>query len=147
MSDFRRLSDSFSASPQLAKADFQAARDQGFAMIINNRPDNEEPGQMSSAEARAETEAAGLAYESIPMEPGQVTPEMVAKMGACVENAGGPVLAYCRSGARSTMLWALDQAGSGKMNADELSAAAQSAGYDLSPLKPQLEAMSAQAKS
>ena len=58
MSDFRRLSDSFSASPQLAKADFQAARDQGFAMIINNRPDNEEPGQMSSAEARAETEVA-----------------------------------------------------------------------------------------
>lgn len=142
MTDFRRLTESFSAAPQLAKADYEAAKTQGFAMIINNRPDNEEPGQFNDAQSRQAAEAAGLGYESIPMVPGEITPDMVDRMGAAMARAGGPVLAYCRTGTRSTMLWALSQAGSGKMSAGEITQAAQAGGYDITHLKPQLDAMS-----
>jgi len=142
MTDFNRLTDAFSAAPQLTPDDVARAGRDGYAMIVNNRPDGEEPGQPGADEIEAAAREAGLGYVFIPVTPGQVTPDMVESMGAALDRAGGPVLAYCRSGARSAMLWALSQAGSGRMSPEEIDRSARAGGYDISPLRPQLEALS-----
>lgn len=139
MPKFRPLTDRFSASSQLEHDDFEAAKKDGYSLVINNRPDGEEPGQFESDAARAAAAEAGLAYIEIPMVPGEVTPDMVEQMGEALARADGRVLAYCKSGGRSTMIWALSQAARGEKTPDELAEAARQGGYDISPLKPQLE--------
>ena len=81
---------------------------------------------------QAAAEAAGLSYHYIPLGRDGVSPEMVAETEAVLEGSNGPVFAFCRSGTRSTTLWALSQAG--KMPAQEIVSAAQRAGYDMSHL-------------
>jgi uncharacterized protein (TIGR01244 family) len=70
MSDFRRVTDDFTTAPQISIADVAEAARQGFRTVINNRPDDEEPGQPSSAEIEAAARAAGLAYFHIPVRGG-----------------------------------------------------------------------------
>lgn len=135
--DIRPIVSGFSAAPQLALADMQAAADQGYVMVICNRPDGESPGQPDAAQMRAAAEAAGLVFHHLPLSPAiGITPELVAGTRAALAEAQGPVLAYCRSGTRSTNLWALAQAGERPV-AEILQAGAQ-AGYDLSGLAPLL---------
>ena len=118
----------------LAPADMAEAAAAGVETIINNRPDDEEPGQPSSADIEAAAEAAGLAYRHIPIAGGFSQ----AEVGAMAEAlAQGPALAFCRSGTRSTYLWALARARLGDEPAALLTAAA-SAGYDLRPIAPHL---------
>jgi uncharacterized protein (TIGR01244 family) len=81
--------------------------------IVNNRPDDEEPGQPSAAEMASAAEAAGLSYRHIPV-AGGFSPEQVDAMAAALAEAGGPVLAFCKSGTRSTFLWALAEAQRGQ---------------------------------
>ena len=131
MSDFRRVTDDFTTAPQIAVADVAEARRQGFTTIINNRPDGEAPGQPASAEIEAAAKAAGLAYAHIPVVGGP-TPAQVEAVRKVVEAADGPVLAFCRSGTRSIITWALGQASSGAMSRAELTQLARHAGYDLS---------------
>lgn len=114
-----------------------------FRTIINNRPDSEEPGQPSSAEIGAEARRLGLDYVHIPIVHGQIGDEQVAAFGKAVSNRRGPVLAFCKTGRRAAMLWALSQAG--QRSADEILTAAAAAGYDLSALKPKLEERAAAA--
>jgi sulfide:quinone oxidoreductase len=114
-----------------------------FRTIINNRPDSEEPGQPSSAEIGAEARRLGLDYVHIPIVQGQIGDEQVAAFGKAVSNRRGPVLAFCKTGRRAAMLWALSQAG--QRSADEILTAAAAAGYDLSALKPKLEERAAAA--
>lgn len=111
---------------------------QGFAVIINNRPDGEAPGQPGGADVAAAAEAAGLAYHAIPVGQQGFAEAQVSAMRAALADAQGPVLAYCRSGTRSTCLWALAAAAEGAPF-DPLQEKARAAGYDLSPLRPLLE--------
>jgi len=141
MTEFNRVTDTFFAAPQLAGEDFQAAAERGFKVVINNRPDGEEPGQLSSDEAASLASGAGLAYVAAPMSPGNLPAESLEAMRQAIQSADGPVLAYCRSGARSTTMWALIQAGYGDMPIDSVVRAAAEAGYDLSQLEPQLQGM------
>lgn len=116
---------------QLNVGDLDQAAAQGIRLIVNNRPDGEEPGQPSSADIEAAARAAGLDYRHIPV-AGGFTPEQVEAMARALER--GPVLAFCRSGTRSTFLWALARSARG-VPAGESVAAAAAAGYDLGPIR------------
>jgi uncharacterized protein (TIGR01244 family) len=129
---FRRLDrDALVASFQLRADQLASAAALGVALIVNNRPDGEEPGQPSSAEIEAAARAAGLDYRHIPV-AGSFPPERVEAMAEALEH--GPVLAFCRSGTRSTFLWALARSRRGAP-AEEIVAAAAAAGYDLRPIR------------
>ena len=130
--DVKRINDHVSVSPQISPADFPALKALGFTAVINNRPDGESPDQPSSAVMQAAAETAGLAYHYIPLGRDGVSPQMVDAETEALEGSAGPVLAFCRSGTRSTTLWALSQAG--KVPAQEIVTAAAHAGYDISHL-------------
>lgn len=131
MSDFRTVTDTFAVSPQISVADVALAAARGVTLIINNRPDDEAPGQPSGSSIEAAARAAGLDYVHIPV-VGRPTAAQVQAMQAAVDGAKGKVLAYCRSGTRSITTWAL---GSDQPRATlvELGAAA---GYDLGAILP-----------
>ena len=105
----------------------------GVATIVNNRPDGEEPGQPASDAIEAAAKAAGIDYRHIPVAGGISLPQ-IAQMADALAGAQGPVLAFCRSGTRSTFLWALARARLGD-DADVLTEKAAAAGYDLSPIR------------
>lgn len=134
MSDFRRVTDSLSVSPQVTEADMARAAAEGFALVINNRPDGEDPGQPPSAAIESAARAAGLDYLHIPVRGGP-TPDQVEAVRAAVEAAKGPVLAFCRSGTRSIVTWSLGQALAGA-DRQTLVDQGRQAGYDLSGVLP-----------
>jgi len=132
MSDFRKVTDHFSVTPQLQVSDLLAAKLAGFKTIICNRPDDEGgPDQPSIAEMQKEAESLGLGFLALPF-AGMPSAEIAGQQGALIEAADAPVLAYCRSGTRSITAWALSQAGQGQ-SARIIAAGAQ-AGYDLTGL-------------
>jgi uncharacterized protein (TIGR01244 family) len=128
----RQLDDAMFVSGQVMPADVPALAAQGIRMIINNRPDDEAPGQPAGEEVRAAVEAAGLVYRSIPMR--QLSSEAVDETSRALAQADGPVLAFCAAGTRSTYLWALARSGQGA-EADDLIRRAQAAGVDLTPIR------------
>lgn len=121
---------------QLSAADFPKLAAQGVKTIINNRPDNEEDGQLSSAEAAALAKANGMDYVYIPMTYASLSREDVRRFGEVTKQAKSPVLAHCRSGARSSLLWGLSQVADGKMTPEEALAAIKKAGYNLDTQRP-----------
>ena len=136
----RTIDEKISVAPQIAPEDVPAIAAAGFTAIVNNRPDDEEPGQPGGAAIRAAAEAAGLTYTAIPVTHAGFSSPQVAAMIDAIAAAPGPVLAYCRSGTRSCNLWALAQAGLGE-DADALTAKAAAAGYDLTNLRPLMDAV------
>jgi uncharacterized protein (TIGR01244 family) len=130
--DVKRINDHVSVSPQISPDDLPAIKAAGFVAVINNRPDGESPDQPSSATMEAAARAAGLGYHYIPLGRDGVSAQMVDDTKAVLEGSNGPVFCYCRSGTRSTTLWALSQAG--KLPAQEIVDAAAHAGYDMSHL-------------
>jgi len=134
--DIRPLDPALHVAPQIALEDVPALKAAGYATLISNRPDGEEPGQPDAAAVRAAAEAAGLAFVHIPVSMPTLGPGEVEALRRALDTLPGPALAFCRSGTRSTVLWALSQAGG--RPADELIAAAAAVGYDLSGLRPQL---------
>jgi uncharacterized protein (TIGR01244 family) len=134
MSEFRALTDNVLASPQIDLADIGDAAAQGVKLVINNRPEGEAPDQTPGSELEAAARAAGMDYVAIPIVPGQFGEVEVAAMGEALERAGGKVLAFCRTGTRSTLLWSLVQASKGQ-SPDEVAAIAAQAGYDVSPVR------------
>jgi len=142
MSDFRKLSDTMLASPQISLADIAAAKAAGVTLIVNNRPDGEEPSAPQGDEIAAAAEAAGLAYVAIPIgHSGFSEPQVDALIAALKANQGA-ALGYCRSGTRSTLLWALAQAKMG-MAPGAIAEAAWQAGYDISPVRPMVDMLAA----
>ena len=135
MSEFRRVTERLSVSPQLSPGDLAEAAAQGFVRLVCNRPDAEGPGQPSSAEMKAAAEAAGLEFVHLPFAgmPDAATADAVF---ASVAESPGPVLAYCRSGTRSITAWALGALRTGAEDRAELVALAAGAGYDLSAALP-----------
>lgn len=128
---FRRLDTDFAVSPQIGVADVETAANQGFRTIINNRPDGEEPGATPGSVIAAACAEAGLRYVAIPVTPAGFAPDQVDALAAVLQS--GPTLAYCRSGTRSTLLWALARAALGDDD-DSIAARAGAAGYDIAPV-------------
>lgn len=131
MTDFRTVTEDFSVSPQIAPGDVAAAAAQGFKLIINNRPDGEQPGQPTNAEIEAEAKAHGLAYAYVPV-MGRPTSEQARAVHDLAASAGGKVLAFCRSGTRSITAWSIGQAEAGDRSPEALISLGAGAGYDLS---------------
>ncbi|MCI4591283.1 TIGR01244 family sulfur transferase [Sphingobium sp. BYY-5] len=141
---FRKLTDRIFVSPQISIDQVAEAKAQGVTVIINNRPDDEEPGQVNGAEIEAAAQAAGIAYVAVPVAHGGFSPWQLDGMADALAQAGeGKVLAYCRSGTRSTLLWSLTRARAGD-NADVLAAQAAAAGYDISPVRQIMDALAGQ---
>jgi sulfide:quinone oxidoreductase len=133
----KQVTQGFYVAPQLRPEDFAAAAALGIKTVINNRPDGESADQLSDETARRHAEAAGLAYHFVPVVSGQMTQAAIQDFMATVDEAEGPVLAYCRSGTRSCFLWAFAAARS--LPLEEVVTTAQRAGYDVSPALPVLE--------
>ncbi len=139
---FIALTPEISVAPQIGPDDCAAVRAAGFTAIINNRPDGEAPGQPSGATIAAACAQAGLAYAAIPIGPAGMGPDDIAAMADALAAAPGPVLAYCRSGTRSTHLWALAEASRGG-DPFALVEAAAAGGYDIAGLLPMLHRLAA----
>ncbi|MES2175137.1 MAG: TIGR01244 family sulfur transferase [Pseudomonadota bacterium] len=141
---FRKLTDRILVAPQITIDQVEQAKAHGVTLIINNRPDDEEPGQVNGAEIEAAAKAAGIAYLAVPVAHGGFAPWQLDGMAQALEQAGdGKLLAYCRSGTRSTLLWALTRARTGD-NADVLAAQAAAAGYDIAPVRQIMDALAPQ---
>ncbi len=140
MTDIRPLNDRVAVAPQITADDVAAIAAAGYVAIVNNRPDDEEPGQPSGDAIRAAAEAAGLRYAAVPVGREGIGDAQLAAMTAAIAEADGPVLAYCRSGTRSCHLWALAAARVGRDPALLVGQAA-GAGYDLAMLRPTLDAL------
>lgn len=134
--ELRKLEEGVAVSPQIPTAAVAELARAGFGAIICNRPDGEEPGQPAFAEIAAAAEAAGMQAHHIPIASGALDLAAAEAFGRVLDETDGPVFAYCRSGTRSAMLWALSRAG--RMPASQILAAAAGAGYDLAPLAPLL---------
>lgn len=139
---FHELTPDFSVAGQLTEQDLQQAAAHGFKAIINNRPDAEEAGQMDAQALEQAALKLGLIYCHIPVRHGSITMEMIDQTAALIEETPGPVLAFCRSGARSTTLWALAQAKRG-VEPQTLVHSAAMAGYDLMPMMVTLDSLKA----
>lgn len=139
---FRKLSDQVLASPQIVSADVATAAAQGVALIVNNRPEDESDDQTPGAEIEAAAKAAGLGYVAIPITHAGFSEAQVTAMAEALAGAKGPVLAYCRSGTRSTLLWALAEASRGA-DPDTLARQAAQAGYDIGPVRALCDVLSA----
>lgn len=142
MSDFRKLSETIWASPQIEVSDLEVAKAQGVTTIVNNRPDGEDPSAPQGAEIAAAAQAAGLSYNEIPIGHSGFSEPQIDQMSEAIASAQGGVLAYCRSGTRSTFLWALACAKNGD-DPEEITRAALAAGYDVSPIRATLDMLAA----
>lgn len=134
MSDFRTVTDSFSVAPQVTEADMAKAAAEGFVLVINNRPDGEDPSQPSSAAIESAVRAAGMDYLHAPVRGGP-TQEQIEAVRAAIDAADGKVLAFCRSGTRSIVTWSIGQALAGE-DRETLVNQGRQAGYDLSGVLP-----------
>lgn len=139
---FRKLSESVFASPQIDLTQVAEAADAGITLIVNNRPEGETDDQIPGDRIEAAARAAGMDYVAIPVTHAGFSEPQVAAMARALAEASGPVLAYCRSGTRSTLLWALAEASRGA-SPDELAAAAIRAGYDITPVRPLVDMLAA----
>lgn len=136
----RTLDSRFSAAGQLTPGDFAEAARMGFKTIINNRPDGEGgPEQPTSEENREAAEAAGLTYHYLPMAGPDIDMAFVESFKQAVEASPGPVLAHCKSGARSAALWALVETCHNRREIDEVLKQAEKEGYDLWGMRPLFE--------
>ena len=148
MADFRTLSETVLASPQIAPSDLDAARDEGVTMVVNNRPDGESGDQPDGAAIEAAARERGMDYVAIPISHAGFSMPQVDAMAEALGRAsegGNKVLAFCRSGTRSTLLWAMAEAKRGG-DPDRISKAAADAGYNVGPVRGTMEARAAQAK-
>lgn len=136
--DARKISDALSVAPQLSQADIAAAVQAGFRSILCNRPDGESYDQPDFSLIAAAAKQAGLAVMYQPFVSSAIGGAEAAAFAQAVTELPQPVLAYCRSGTRCTVLWSLSQAG--KRPAAEILAVAANAGYDMRALGPKLEA-------
>jgi sulfide:quinone oxidoreductase len=108
---FAKLSDNYSVATQIDPTDVAFFAEQGYAAIVCNRPDGEDAGQPPSADVEAECSRHGIDFHMIPMQGRFISPDTVELTRSVIDKSLGPVLAYCRSGTRSAMIWELATAG------------------------------------
>src|SRR5690554_4238863 len=136
MTQPKRLSDRLSVTPQIDPADMQELAAAGFRSVISNRPDGEEPDQPDWTTIERAARDAGMDARHIPVTPSAITDEDAARFRAALEELPKPIVGFCRTGARSTSLWALSNAG--QRPVDDLISTAADAGYDIVALHGRL---------
>lgn len=128
--DFKRIDDKLTVSGQLCVADVAALAEQGVKVLICNRPDGEGNDQCSFTEIQTEAEKHCMQCHYLPVVSGRVQDSDAEAFGKVLDETTEPVHAYCRSGMRSTTLWALSRGD--KQPLTEIVSAARKAGYDMS---------------
>ena len=141
---FRSITTDIMVAPQISVDAVAEAKAAGVALIINNRPEGESDDQIPGADIEAAARAAGMDYIAIPITHSGFSQPQVMAMVAALQGAQGKILAYCRSGTRSTLLWALAESAQGG-DPDALINMAAKAGYDVSPVRPLMDMLKAQA--
>ncbi len=136
--DTKPLTPEISVASQILPTEVAELAAAGFKAIINNRPDGEVEGQPAGRDIAAAAAEHGLAYRHIPVVSGHIGEAEAAAMADALAGLPKPILAFCRSGTRSTHLWALSQAGT--CDVSDLLLAARAQGYDISALAPKLAA-------
>ncbi len=140
----KQINEFLSVAGQISKADIAEIAKAGFGTIINNRPDNEEPGQLDHAEAEAEAKKLGLEYRYQPVMTGNITRVQVAEFERMLLRSPQPVLAHCRSGTRCYLMWAASRVLFNDESALKLVAQAAIKGYDLRVLPSLVEKLEAE---
>ncbi|CAD0184976.1 Beta-lactamase hydrolase-like protein [Ruegeria sp. THAF57] len=135
--EIRRITPRYAVSPQITVEDVSAIAEAGFVKVICNRPNTEVPSDMQSDAIGEAVRAAGLEYEVLELTHQTMTPENVALQRELAESCSGPVLAYCASGTRCSVIWALGQCD--RMSTDDILDATTKAGYALENLRPTLD--------
>ena len=128
----RQLDDKVLVSGQIRPDEVSALVGEGITMLVNNRPDGEEPGQPLGVEIEEAARAAGLDYRAIPIIRG-IGPADAEAMQEAIKSAGGKLLAFCRTGTRSSLAWALAKNDEG-MPREEIEERLRSAGVDPTPI-------------
>ena len=141
---FRKLTPTIYASPQIGLSEIAEAAAMGVTLVINNRPEDESDDQTPGPEIEAAARAAGMDYIAIPVTHSGFSEPQVMAMAEALDGAAGTILAYCRSGTRSTLLWALAESSQGG-DPDALTNMAAKAGYDVSPIRPLMDMLKAKA--
>ena len=136
---FRFLSPTHAVGPQIAPDELPAIAEAGFSVVICNRPDAEVPAELQSGALRAAVEGAGLEFVDNPVDGRAMSMQNVEIQKDQIGQDGRKTLAYCASGTRSAVMWALASAGS--LPTDEILAAAAAAGYRLDGLRQQIEVL------
>lgn len=139
--DPRHLTPDYAVSPQIAPEDVAAIAAAGFTRIVCNRPDAEVPPALQAGAIRAAAEAAGLDFVDNPFSHAAFGIDLVDRQDAARAGAAGPVFAYCASGNRCSVLWAFGAVRAGEVSPEDAVRKAAEAGYDLSGLRPQLDAL------
>jgi uncharacterized protein (TIGR01244 family) len=139
---FRKVTDGLFASPQIGIDQIAEAATLGVTLVINNRPEGESDDQTPGPQIEAAARAAGMDYLAIPVTHAGFSEGQVKAMGEALAGNDGPVLAYCRSGTRSTLLWALAEASRGG-DPETIAAQAAQAGYDIASIRPLVDMLAA----
>ena len=129
----RQLDDKTMVSGQIDPATLPDLAAQGVTLIINNRPDHEDPGQPTSAEMETAAKACGITYRHVPIARGMGPSDIEAMRAALKESGDGKTLAFCRSGSRSVLAWAVAKSEDG-VSREELERCADQAGFSLAPV-------------
>lgn len=134
----KRLNSELAVTPQIEPSDIETLEALGYRSIIGNRPDGEAPDQPDWASVRAAATARGMEAVHIPVVASQISDADIEKFRITVEQLPKPIAAFCRTGTRSTLLWALVNAGN--LTIDERIGIAAAEGYDLTPFREQIAA-------
>jgi uncharacterized protein (TIGR01244 family) len=129
----RQLDDKVMVSGQVAPHEVAALAEQGVTMLVNNRPDGEEPGQPQASEIEAAAGLAGIAYRFVPIIRGIGPADVEAMQEALRESGDGKLLAFCRSGSRSALTVALAHRAQGASR-EEVEQRLSEAGFDAGPI-------------
>lgn len=126
------ITDTFAVAGQPDLEEIAALGRAGTRLLINNRPEGEEPGQPDSAAEADAAGRAGLAYRHLPVTGAAITQDDIRRFQQAIREAGGPVVAHCRSGTRSLTLWVIGEVLDGRLPEDEVIAFGERHGIDLS---------------
>ena len=137
--DPRPLTPDYTVSPQIELSDLAKIKAAGYAMVIDNRPDGEISPALHTENMRLAAENLGLVFVANPVIGGALTMANVSAQATALAQAKGPVFAYCASGNRCSILWALMNAGA--KPTDELIATPARFGYNLEGLRGQIDAL------
>jgi uncharacterized protein (TIGR01244 family) len=139
----KQLDADFFVGPQLVPEHMPLIAEKGVKVVINNRPDGEQSGQPSAETMRQAAEAAGLAFYSLPVTGPTLNADTIKQTKKILDKGQGPVLAYCASGMRCSLVWALVQICEEGAASEEVYAHIEAQGYDLTNARPLLDQIAA----
>ena len=145
--DLPAVDDRVAVTGQLKPADMKAVADAGFTAVVNNRPDGEAMfGQPKTADIKAAAEAAGLKFLDLPFSGPRASPDQVRALADLLAEGDDRIVAYCKSGMRSALLWGAAAMANGR-SLDEVLQGARRAGQELEPVAELMTGLAQAARS